>query len=144
MTQQTKFFTIEEVESEAKDVIIKHIYDEENKECGAYIESIIGEKLIKIARNRHKRLDSEQTLEQSLNLVKELVDDCLYYKNNINDYVSCFIRLLEAAEKAGFNLYDLLKNAEDKSKFVNKFQDCSKPSHPGRLYGTAQTEESKT
>lgn len=135
MTQSTKFFTIEELESIARDLIIKHVYEKENKEHGAYIEEIIGEKVVKIARNRHKRLDSKQTLEQSLNLVKELVDG-LYHKNNINDYAICFLRLLESAEKAGFNLYDLLKNAEDKSKFVNKFQDCSKLSHPGRLYGT--------
>jgi hypothetical protein len=112
MTQQTKFFTIEEVESEAKDVIIKHIYDEENKECGAYIESIIGEKLIKIARIIHQTPNDKQSLEDSLNIFKELIDDCLYYKNNIDDYVSCFLRLLESAEKAGFNIYDLLKNAE--------------------------------
>lgn len=115
------------MESIARDVITKHIYEKENKEYGAYIESIIGEKVVKIARNRHKRLDSEQTLEQSLNLVKDLVDG-LYRKNNINDYAICFLRLLESAEKAGFNLYDLLKNAEDKSKFVNKFQDCERPS----------------
>lgn len=112
MTQQTKFFTIEEVESEAKDVIIKYIYDEENKECGAYIESIIGEKLIKIARIIHQTPNDKQSLEDSLNIFKELIDDCLYYKNNINDYISCFLRLLESAEKAGFNIYDLLKNAE--------------------------------
>ena len=41
-----------------------------------------------------------------------MVDDCLYYKNNINDYISCFLRLIESAEKAGFNIYDLLKTAE--------------------------------
>lgn len=112
MTQQTNFFSIEELESIARDLIIKHVYEKENKEHGAYIEEIIGEKVVKIARNIHKRLDNKQTLEDSLNIIKELVDDCLYYKNNINDYISCFLRLIESAEKAGFNIYDLLKTAE--------------------------------
>jgi hypothetical protein len=112
MTQQTKFFTIEELESIARDVITKHVYEKEDKEHGDYIESIIGEKVVKIARIVHQTPNDKQSLEDSLNIFKELIDDCLYYKNNINDYVSCFLRLLESAEKAGFNIYDLLKNAE--------------------------------
>lgn len=109
---QTNFFSIEELESIAREVITKHIYEKENKEYGAYIEEIIGGKIVKIARIIHKTPHDKQTLEDSLNILKELVDDCLYYKNNINDYISCFLRLIESAEKAGFNIYDLLKAAE--------------------------------